>query len=153
MWIIDHFETFWEHRKAIWCIETQLAEKFKFGHENLAKSHQKKCFTFFKFIFFIFLLLLLLLLLSLLLLLFFFKLNSTLDTFADKSLPGKYYRDVDKSDYWGDFDILTCEDINGALLRAVKMSCFLFHGHLQYCYNYNTSRILRHQNCNRDLKT
>ena len=30
---------------------------------------------------------------------FFFKLNSTLDTFADKSLPGKYYRDVDKSDY------------------------------------------------------
>ena len=29
---------------------------------------------------------------------FFFKLNSTLDTFADKSLPGKYYRNVDKSD-------------------------------------------------------
>ena len=39
------------------------------------------------------------------------------------------------------------------LLRAVKMSCFPFHGHLQYCYNYNISRILRHQNCNRDLKT
>ena len=30
---------------------------------------------------------------------YFFKLNSTLDTFADKSLPGKYYRNVDKSDY------------------------------------------------------
>ena len=60
-------------------------------------------FHFFKIFFIIFSLLLLsfllLLFLLLLLLFFFFKLNSTLDTFADKSLPGKYYRNVDNSDY------------------------------------------------------
>ena len=108
-------------------------------------------FHFLKF-FFIFLLLL-----SLLLLLFliFFKVEFNLRhvTLVDKSLPGKCYRNVDKSNYHDDIDILTCEDINGVLLPVVKMSCFLFRGHLQYYHNCNTSRILRHQNCNRDLKT
>ena len=125
---------------------------FKFGHENFAKSHQDKCFTFLKFFLFIFLLLLSLLL-SLFLIFFKVEFNLQHVTFVDKSLPGKCYRNVDKSDYHEDIHILTCEDINGALLGAVKMSCFLFHGHLQYYHNCNTSRILRHQNCNRDLKT
>ena len=42
---------------------------------------------------------------------FFLKLNSILETFVDKSRPGKYYRNVYRSDYHDDVDILTCEDI------------------------------------------
>ena len=40
---------------------------------------------------------------------FFLKLNSFLETFVDKSRPGKYYRNVYKSDYHDDVDISTCE--------------------------------------------
>ena len=40
------------------------------------------------------------------------KLNSILETFVDKSRFGKYYRNVYKSDYHDDVDILTCEDIH-----------------------------------------
>ena len=43
---------------------------------------------------------------------FFLKLNSILETFVDKSRPGKYYRNVYKSDYHDDVDILTCEDVH-----------------------------------------
>ena len=151
MWIVDHFETFWEQRKAIWCIETQLAERLlQIRTWKFSKISSGQMFYFFKIFFlysyyycyyYYFK--------------FFFKVEFNLKhvTFVDKSLPGKCYRNVDKSDYHDDIDILTCEDINGALLGAVKMSCFLFHGHLQYYHNCNTSRILRHQNCNRDLKT
>ena len=139
MWIVDHFETFWEQRKAIWCIETQLAERLlQIRIWKSSKISSGQMFYFFKIFFFIFLLLFLLLLF-----LIFFKVEFNLKhvTFVDKSLPGKRYRNVDKSDYHDDIDILTCEDINGALLGAVKMSCFLFHGHLQYYHNCNTSRI------------
>ena len=43
---------------------------------------------------------------------FFLKLNSILETFVDKSRPGKYYRNVYRSDYHDDVDILTCEDMH-----------------------------------------
>ena len=60
-------------------------------------------FHFFKiyffYIFIIIIIIFIFIFIIIIILLFFFKLNSTLDTFADKSLPGKYYRNVDKSDY------------------------------------------------------
>ena len=53
MWIIDHFETFWEHRKAIWCIETQLAEKLlQIWTWKFSKISSKEIFRFFKINFF-----------------------------------------------------------------------------------------------------
>ena len=103
MWIIDHFETFWEHREAIWCIETQLAEKllqiwtWKFSKISLEEMFHFYLIYFFHI--FIIIIIIIVIIIILFICLFIFKLNSTLDTFADKSLPGKYYRDVDKSDY------------------------------------------------------
>ena len=81
------------------------------------------------------------------------ELNSTLDTFVDKSPPGKYYCDVDKSDYHDDVDTFTCKDVNGTFTACREDVMFLCHGHLQYCHNYEKWRILQHQNCCRDLKT
>ena len=53
MWIIDHFETFWEHRKAIWCIETQLAEKLlQIWTWKFSKISSEEMFHFFQIYFF-----------------------------------------------------------------------------------------------------
>ena len=63
---------------------------------------------------------------------FFLKLNSILETFVDKSRPGKYYRNVYKSDYHDDVDILTCEDVhvNDTFTACSVDVIFLFHANL-----------------------
>ena len=63
---------------------------------------------------------------------FFLKLNSILETFVDKSRPGKYCRNVYKSDYHDDVDILTCEDIhvNDTFTACSVDVIFLFHANL-----------------------
>ena len=48
--ILKHFES--TERRSGASKRSFPKSYFKFWHENLAKSHQKKCFTFFKFIFF-----------------------------------------------------------------------------------------------------
>ena len=70
---------------------------------------------------------------------FFLKLNSILETFVDKSRPGKYCRNVYKSDYHDDVDILTCEDIhvNDTFTACSVDVIFLFHANLQYYHSYN----------------
>ena len=63
---------------------------------------------------------------------FFLKLNSFLEAFVDKSRPGKYYRNVYKSDYHDDVDILTCEDVhvNDTFTACNVDVIFLFHANL-----------------------
>ena len=85
---------------------------------------------------------------------FFVKLNSILETFVDKSRPGKYYRNVYRSDYHDDVDILTCEDIhvNDKFTACSVDVIFFVPCESIILSHYNKQRILRHQNCCRDLK-
>ena len=49
MLIVDHFETFWEQRKAIWCIKTQLAERLlQIRTWKFRKISSGQMFHFFK---------------------------------------------------------------------------------------------------------